>query len=115
MNLPKREYPLKNLKFLLVYNDSDIFSDLFYNKYSPDVVVQYKEALEILGAECVERNLEQAINELNAPVNKHHYSGIVNLCAAFSDIQSEGIIPSIAALSLVPCLICPLSWYQFRS
>ena len=79
---------------------------LFYNSYGDRVVSIYVEAATSLGATVEVCTLEKAMSRLTRFDGEAKLSFIINICAAFRALESEGVIQAVAALSSIPCFPC---------
>lgn len=80
--------------------------NLFYNRYGTQVSSQYAEALRDIGATVFICTLDETLARLVDTKRDDQPSFVVNICAAFKRLESEGLIPAIAALTQIPCFPC---------
>nr|WP_321462451.1 hypothetical protein [uncultured Cohaesibacter sp.] len=98
---------LSGLTVVLATNDTQALQpSLFYNLYEERIAGQYTDALRDLGANVVVLTLDETLDLLASASGATKPAFVVNICAAFKNLECEGLIPAVAALSQIACFPC---------
>lgn len=99
--------PLDGQRVLLATNATEhLPRALFYSTYGDRIIDEYAKAAIALGAEVEVCTLERTLFRLSRPEGEPVPDFVINVCAAFRALESEGLVQAVAALSQIPCFPC---------